>query len=171
MLRIILAEAAAFVATTVRLLVRAARFLLWPFAWFAALAAVVLLVLLFTVPTTPRDVAYRNIDPNSEVCAFRGDGQGWRILAEPAIDNSETRAIASASGGDWKQKFSCALQRHEIPAANGGPPLAYNLAFLEFREDGSPYELIKDLNTPYTDEERSSRVRYVDPDQRKPITQ
>ena len=35
-----------------------------PFVWLISIAVVVLAVLVFAVPTTPRDVAYRNIDPD-----------------------------------------------------------------------------------------------------------
>ncbi|MCP3395597.1 hypothetical protein [Bradyrhizobium sp. CCGB20] len=154
----------------------AIRYLLRPFVWLFVLALAVLAILILVLPTTPRDVAYRNIDPASEICGFSPD-QAWAVLADPAgtkdalVDNDEIKALAKFPSGGWKKKFACSLQRHTIPAADGGDPLFYNLAFVEFREDGSPYELIKDLDKPYSIEELSSRVRFVSANKREPITQ
>jgi hypothetical protein len=168
----------AWAAVTVVLwfFVRAICYLFKPFVWLISLAIAVLAVLVLVVPTTPRDVAYRNIDPASETCGFSPDG-AWAVLADPAgaadgpVDNDEIKAIRNFPSGGWEKKFSCSLQRHTIPGVNGGEPLFYNLAFVEFREDGSPYELIKDLGQPYTIEELSSRVRFVSSNKREPITQ
>ena len=143
--------ALAAVALPFWFLARAIKYLLMPFVWLFALLVAVLAVLILIVPTTPRDVAYRNIDPASEVC---GLSPAWDVLADPAgksdmpVDNDEVKAIEKFPSGGWERKFSCSLQRHAIPAANGGDSLFYNLAFVEFREDGSPYELIKDLGQP-----------------------
>src|SRR6266851_2389938 len=168
--------ALAVVALPFWFLARAIKYLLMPFVWLFALLVAVLAVLILIVPTTPRDVAYRNIDPASEVCGF-SPAQAWDVLADPAgksdmpVDNDEVKAIEKFPSGGWERKFSCSLQRHTIPAAAGGDPLFYNLAFVEFREDGSPYELIKDLGQPYSLDELSSRVRFVNRDKREPITQ
>ena len=168
--------ALAAVALPFWFLARAIKYLLMPFVWLFALLVAVLAVLILIVPTTPRDVAYRNIDPASEVCGF-SPAQAWDVLADPAgksdmpVDNDEVKAIEKFPSGGWERKFSCSLQRHTIPAAAGGDPLFYNLAFVEFREDGSPYELIKDLGQPYSLDELSSRVRFVNRDKREPITQ
>jgi hypothetical protein len=168
----------AWAAVTVVLwfFVRTICYLFKPFVWLISLAIAVLAVLVLVVPTTSRDVAYRNIDPASETCGFSPDG-AWAVLADPAgaadgpVDNDEIKAIRNFPSGGWEKKFSCSLQRHTIPGVNGGEPLFYNLAFVEFREDGSPYELIKDLGQPYTIEELSSRVRFVSSNKREPITQ
>lgn len=117
-----------------------------------------------------RDVAYRNIDPTAELCDFES-GKAWEVLADASIENNEQKAIAKFPNNDWDRKFSCTLQRHVVPAASGGKPLSYNLAFIEFREDGSPYELFKDSGKPYSLDELSSRVRYVNGKKREPITQ
>jgi len=169
-------KAWAAVAVILWFLARAIKYLLMPFVWLISLAIAVLAVLIFIVPTTPRDVAYRNIDPASEACGF-SPTQAWDVLAAPAggtdapVDNDEIKAIQRFPSGGWERKFSCSLQRHMIPAADGGEPLFYNLAFVEFREDGSPYELIKDIGQPYSLDELSSRVRFVDRGKREPITQ
>jgi hypothetical protein len=168
--------ALAAVALPFWFLARAIKYLLMPFVWLFALLVAILAVLILIVPTTPRDVAYRNVDPASEVCGF-SPAQAWDVLADPAgksdtpVDNDEIKAIEKFPSGGWERRFACSLQRHTISAANGGDSLFYNLAFVEFREDGSPYELIKDLGQPYSLDELSSRVRFVNKDKREPITQ
>jgi hypothetical protein len=176
-------KVASVIVSPIYFIARALKYLLLPFVWLITIAVVLLAVLVFAVPTTPRDVAYRNIDPDSDVCGFSygkaaeavGDApiatKGWEVLADAAINNDEEKAIAKFPNGGWERKFGCSLQRHTVPAAVGGQPLSYNLAFIEFREEGAPYEFIKDAGTPYSPEELSSRVRYVDENQRKPITQ
>ena len=166
----------AAIAVILRCLVRVVTYLLKPFFWLISLAVAVLAVLILIVPTTPRDLAYRNIDPASDACGFSPD-HAWDVLADPAgstgarVDNDEMAALAKFPSGGWERKFSCSLQRHMIPAAPGGEPLFYNLAFVEFKEDGSPYELIKDLGQPYSLDELSSRIRFVNSEKREPITQ
>ena len=164
------ATVAFVIVATISILVGAVRYLLKPFFWLIAFAAVILLVLLFAVPTTPRDVAYRNIDPESEACTF-ATHSAWDVLADVNVDNRELKAIEKFPNDGWERKFGCSLQRHTIPAANGAKSLSYNLAFIEFREEGTPYELIKDAGVPYTLDELSSRVRFVDGVRREPITQ
>jgi hypothetical protein len=164
------------VAAVLWFLARAIKYLLMPFIWLAALVVAVLAVLVLIVPTTPRDVAFRNIDPAAEACGF-SPAQAWEVLADPAgntdapVDNDEIKAIEKFPSGGWERKFSCSLQRHTIPTTTGDESLFYNLAFVEFREDGSPYELIKDIGQPYSLDELSSRVRFVNSEKREPITQ
>lgn len=136
---------------------RILRYFLLPFVWFSAICSIGLLFLIFMVPTTTRDVSYRNIDPASDVCKFASD-QAWAVLAAPSIDNSEEAAIAQRPGEAWQKKFACSVQRHTVPADNGKKSINYNLAFIEFKEDGSPYELIKDLEVPYSLNELSVRA-------------
>jgi hypothetical protein len=132
---------------------------------------------MFLVPTTERDVAYRNVDPGSNLCQF-AQAQGWSVLGDSKsengetvkIDNNERLAIDSFPKDGWDRKFACALQRHRIAGANG-EDLFYNLAFVEFKEDGTPYELFKDLGSAFSPEDLASRVRFVDSKQRLPITQ
>jgi hypothetical protein len=155
---------------------RTIKYLVMPFVWLIALAIVTLAVLIFIVPTAPRDVAYRNVDPVSDVCAF-SPTRAWDVLADAAgktdasVDNDELKAIQKFPDGGWERKFSCSIQRHTIPGANDNDALFYNLAFVEFREDGSPYELVKDIGEPYTLDELSSRVRFVERAKHEPITQ
>lgn len=164
------------VAAVFLFLMHAIKYLAMPFLWLIALAFAVLAVLILIVPATLRDVAYRNIDPASEACGFSAN-EAWDVLADAAgttdapVDNDETLAIEKFPNGGWERKFSCSLQRHTVPAANADEALFYNLAFVEFREDGSPYELVKDIGQPYSLDELSSRVRFVDSEKREPITQ
>src|SRR5262245_52547411 len=116
--------ALAAVALPFLLLARAIKYLLMPFVWLFALLVAVLAVLILIVPTTRRDVAYRNIDPASEVCGF-SPAHAWDVLADPAgsdtpVDNDEVKAIEKFPSGGWERRFSCSLQRHAIPAASGG---------------------------------------------------
>jgi len=156
--------------------IRVVRYLVMPCLWLLVIVALNVAVLILIVPTTARDVAYRNVDPASEVCGF-SPTQAWDVLADTIpltgtpVDNDEIKAIGKFPSGGWERKFSCSLQRHVIPAGNGGEPLFYNLAFIEFKEDGSPYELIKDVGKPYSLDELSSRIRFVNGDKREPITQ
>ncbi|WP_291696537.1 hypothetical protein [Bradyrhizobium sp.] len=169
-------RACVVVAVVLCSVVRVAEYLLRPFVWLIALCVAILAVLILIVPTTARDVAYRNVDPASEACDFSPD-RAWDVLADPVtgtdtpVDNDEIAAIEKFASGEWRTKFSCSIQRHTIPAASGGEPLFYNLAFVEFREDGSPYELFKSPGQSYSLDELSSRLRFVASDKREPITQ
>lgn len=145
-----------------------------------------LLLIIFIAVTaaavsTPKDRAYRTLDPESTDCNMATDESGkftsapWDILATRG--NDENRATLEGEGGRWGVKLRCALQRHEIPYAGGDAgtdrpePLRYTLAFLEFKENGEPYELIKDAQTPFTMEELTNRVGYIDRSKWKPVTQ
>lgn len=169
-------KAWATTALVLWLLARSFKFLVMPVVWLIAVVVITLAVLILIVPTTPRDVAYRNVDPASDVCNFSAD-QAWNILADRAgetralVDNDESKVLDKFPSGGWEKKFSCSLQRHAIPSSPGSEPLSYNLAFIEFREDGTPYELIKDVGQPYSLDELSSRVRFVSSGKREPISQ
>ena len=91
---------------------------------------------------SPRDLPHRALDPRLPLCDPAG--AGWDVLARanaPAdyVANDEWAAIDQI-GGEWRQKLTCAIQRHVIPGATGGTA-SYDLAFLEFQEDGKPYAL------------------------------
>ncbi|MGJ0502952.1 MAG: hypothetical protein ACR65X_04255 [Methylocystis sp.] len=130
--------------------------------------------------STPKDQAYRVLDPESGDCNMQVDENGayrspaWNILA--AYGNDEKVAARDDQAGRWDTRLQCAIQRHEIPyssADNSGRTnaLGYTLAFLEFKEDGEPYELIKDARQLFTMSELTDRVSYIERHQWKPITQ
>lgn len=145
--------------------------------WLAAIVALGLVLLIATVVAltllfpTIRDEASRRVDPEAPICDLAGNGstKPWTVLAE--VDNDETKAIGSAA--IWGTKLQCALQRHEIPYSVGSEKrsLVYNLSFVEFKEDGSPYELTKQDGTLYSADELSRKVRYIDREKWAPITQ
>jgi len=83
---------------------------------------------------TKRDKPHRNLHPQVSDCI---NEKGWSILAE--VQNNEMRAIAKDPS--WERKFQCAIQTHVVPSEKDGTPLKYHLAFLEFKEDGSPQPL------------------------------
>jgi hypothetical protein len=129
--------------------------------------------------STPKDQAYRVLDPASADCNMQADERGnysspaWNILA--AYGNDENVAAEEDEAGHWDKRFQCAIQRHEIPYSgaddNNRSPLGYTLAFLEFKEDGEPHELIKDTHQLFTMSELTDRVSYIERSQWKPITQ
>jgi hypothetical protein len=94
----------------------------------------------------PKDVAFRALDPDSEAC--RAPAEGWDALAK--YGNDEERVI-EAEKDDWTMRLHCSIQTHAVPSyqpidKSGAPagakrPLTYDLAFLEFQENGDPYLL------------------------------
>src|SRR5437588_3593780 len=117
--------------------------------FFAAFTAVMVLILGGNfLSATPRDIAYRNWHPESEICKDQWPDAGSTVLYD--YDNDEERvqneAPAGAADSPWIQKLRCAWQTHAIPRHSAStpdakPPLKYHLAFLEFKEDGSPQPL------------------------------
>lgn len=113
----------------------------------------------YVVVATPKDHAYRNLDPAAPVCAD-GLAHGWTAIADRGLDalgagaamegdgwhdltDDETAVVAADPS--FKTKLRCAVQRHIIPArAAGGTPIDFTLGFLEFKEDGEPYALVAD---------------------------
>jgi hypothetical protein len=141
------------VSRTLRRLLRVLSAL--PRAFMRLLAGIALillfaaLVVIFTnaVIHVPYNVAFRALDPDSPACR----DQAWTVLAE--VGNDEARAIERNTDQekrvDWEKRLRCAIQTHAIP---GYEPregfefgakisLAYDLAFLEFQENGDPYVL------------------------------
>ncbi len=104
-------------------------------ALYLGAAAALLMVVINLFHQTSRDVAYRALDPAAPLCAA---GAGWRELADHGNDEA---LLVERAGADWSRKLRCAAQRHVVPAKDGGPALAYDLAFLEFQENGDPYLL------------------------------
>ncbi|TDR94538.1 hypothetical protein [Enterovirga rhinocerotis] len=119
-------------------------------AFVAVIAAVVLLALGNLWYSAPIGVANRSLDPRSDLC-FGGGEAGWDVLARPArpgdphfVANDEVAAIRS-HGPDWRARLACSIQRHVLPGYRGPTgeerALSYDLAFLEFQEDGKPFAL------------------------------
>ena len=111
----------------------------------------------YVVLSTPKDVAYRDLDPGADVCAA-GLATGWTVLADTGraalatttpvdddgwLDPSNDERLAVARDRSWATALRCSSQRHVVPATlPGGRPVDYVLSFLEFQEDGSPYALL-----------------------------
>lgn len=111
----------------------------------------------YVVLSTPKDRAYRDIDPDVSFCR-QGLEKGWTILADQGrahigefmqandggwADPSDDEDAAVAKDPEWDRRFRCALQHHVVPATKpGGRPLDYYLGFLELKEDGEPYALV-----------------------------
>lgn len=122
-------------------------------ARFAVLAAVFILALVGLgnfVLSTPGDAA-RSLDPGSEICRDSMTRDGWDVLVPPVTDgrpayvaNDEWDAIDKL-GSVWRRRFACAIQRHAVPdyadPAGTRRRLTYDLAFIEFQEDGKPHPL------------------------------
>lgn len=112
----------------------------WMFIGVISLAAgyVVILVMGNVVFATKRNEAHRNLHPQHADCANSSD---WSVLAES--QNNELLAIERDPS--WQRKLRCAIQTHSVPTASGDSTsqerLKFNLAFLEFMEDGSPQPL------------------------------
>ena len=93
-----------------------------------------------------RGIPYRALSADTPACKD-GIEKGWDILSQNGpgrTPNSEWSAI-DRDGQQWRTNFACVVQRHTIPnyKAQDGTPrtLSYNLAFIEFREDGKPYAI------------------------------
>ncbi len=111
----------------------------------------------YVVLSTPKNRAYRDIDPSVGFCT-EGFDKGWTMLADVGRDNLGKSMVANDGGWadptddetdviarhpDWRQRFGCALQHHVIPATKPGTKAVdYYLGFLEFNEDGQPYALV-----------------------------
>ena len=101
--------------------------------------------------SSDRGVPYRALDPRSDACGPGGE-DAWDILARRTgartptggVGNDEWAAI-DLEGEPARQRLTCAIQRHAIPgyeAPDGSRrTLSYDLAFLEFQENGKPYAL------------------------------
>lgn len=110
----------------------------------AVIAAAAFIVVANTLFHSQRDVPYRALDPRTASCT-EGAQEGWDVLDRPVaadyVPNDEWAAVDTI-GAVWKAKLSCAIQRHVLKGATAaGRPLAYDLAFIEFQEDGKPYAL------------------------------
>jgi hypothetical protein len=131
--------------------------LLMGFIFTVVLVFLGILFVNYVVLSTPKDQAYRNLDPGVPICAD-GLAKGWTVLAETGreklqgveisdddgwMDPSNDEADLAARDPKWATALRCSLQRHIVPASTpAGKPLDYNLGFLEFQEDGEPYALV-----------------------------
>ncbi|MCB1541426.1 MAG: hypothetical protein KDJ25_11465 [Rhodoblastus sp.] len=147
--------------------------------------------------STERDVAFRNIDPNTGSCQSSMP-DGWPILARRNVQNDERRAIDNGLLSrrrlansvdphyrkplrrerhamrqppvDWAMRLRCSVQRHAVPwnlrytidNTSSKPPkpkraLTYDLAFVEFQEDGDPYPVAAETGAPYPLKELAAR--------------
>ena len=125
------------------------------------LVAFAVLFINYVVLSTPKDVAYRNLDPATPVCAD-GLAHGWTVLADRGAtalargttmegdgwrDPSDDEAGAIAADPAWTTRLRCAIQRHLVPTRRaGGKPVDYTLGFIEFKESGEPYALVSDVD-------------------------
>jgi hypothetical protein len=117
-----------------------------------AVALVAVLMLLGNwVFHTQRDIPYRALSLDAPACREDAD-TGWNILAlsdKKQIPNDELSAI-DKNGSKWQAKFACAIQHHVVPdyKTDDGKvrSLHYDLAFVEFQEDGKPYVLRQPCN-------------------------
>ena len=103
-----------------------------------------------------RNVAYRDL-----ACPVAQD-DGWPDLALAKATNDE--ASLARHNATWRERLSCAIQRHSIPMqATGAPPraLSYDLAFLEFQDDGAPY-LLRDANQQVARDSKGRAVGQLD---------
>ena len=135
------------------------------------LLAVGLLFVNFVVLSTPKDQAYRNLDPSTPACT-EGLAHGWTILADRGrhalaagttmegdgwLDPTDDEADAVAADPKWATLLRCSVQRHVIPAQMpGNRPIDYTIGFLEFQESGEPYALV--ANADGRDEAISSAM-------------
>ena len=113
----------------------------------------------YVVISTPKDQAYRNLNPSAPGCA-EGLEHGWTVLADVGQaalaasntmegdgwhDLSDDEIKAVAHDRKWAKLLRCSIQRHIVPARRqGDAPIDFTLGFLEFQEDGEPYALVAD---------------------------
>ncbi|MDR6873029.1 hypothetical protein J2Y55_004053 [Bosea sp. BE125] len=123
------------------------------FTTFTALKGTGLILLLMFLGNlifhSARGIPYRALDPDSKECrTIAVDGTDVLAPANPAspqqklqIANDEWEAIRVMP--EFRTRLSCAVQRHIIHGyktpSGRETDLEYNLAFLEFQEDGKPY--------------------------------
>jgi hypothetical protein len=95
-----------------------------------------------------RGIPHRALSVDAPACQ-EGSKQGWDILASTAnnqVPNNEISTIRQ-NGAQWRRKFACVRQRHAVPGyktVDGSIRwLEYQLAFIEFQENGKPYALRK----------------------------
>lgn len=111
----------------------------------------------YVVLSTPKNRAYRDIDPSVGFCK-QGLDKGWTILADVGREDLGKSMVANDGGWadptddetaviakhpEWRERLECALQHHVIPATKtANKAVDYYLGFLEFNENGQPYALV-----------------------------
>jgi hypothetical protein len=129
-----------------RIFARTAKVFMWTIV--AAIIFVFASNLLFF--PTDRNLPARALASTSPSCK---DAQsGWDILAKANAGSLQEEKSNEWSAVDidkqWRTKLSCSIQHHIVPGYNGTladgtkvESLSYDLAFVEFQEDGKPYVL------------------------------
>ena len=127
----------------------------WNLVKISVGAVLFLLILIVTgnlVFHAQRGIPYRALSANTPACN-NGIQNGWDILSwkrDGQKPNDEWSAIDTV-GDQWRTNFACVVQRHTIPdyrSLDGAPrTLSYNLAFVEFQENGKPFA-IRELCRP-----------------------
>lgn len=108
------------------------------------------------------DTPSRTLSPDSASCRDAIQ-PGWDVMA--ATNNDEWAAVDKDK--TWQRKLGCSIQRHILPGfvnnAGEAKDLSYDLAFLEFQEDGKPYALRIECGTnELCDTEREISVKRQD---------
>jgi hypothetical protein len=118
---------------------------------FRTIVAALVVVVVFIIAGnltfhSQRGIPYRALAPEAAACS-EGRDVGWDVLAKTdggQVANDEWSAIEK-NGPSWRAKFSCTIQHHVIRgyrvADGSARTLEYDLAFIEFQEDGKPYAL------------------------------
>jgi hypothetical protein len=137
--------------------------LIWRWLFKIAVIPVIVLFISYFFWLSPRDVSYRYSYPNENACkttqAFYAEALAFKKQDNKSqldFNNDETVAIANAaslpenpalaaplqkpSSSTLRTAFTCMIQTHLVPRADGKGNLKYNLAFLEFTEAGLPIE-------------------------------
>jgi hypothetical protein len=148
---------------------RGLHYAAWPFLFGLRFLLVLVGVLfipfivVYFATATRKDVAYRNLHPYAVEMCKDGLASGWDILShidgEQAavggddqdgwIDPSNNELYAIREDPEFRRKFRCSLQRHVVPVVGTPIPavekqLEYYLGFVEFRESGEPYSLVRE---------------------------
>ncbi|WP_041748056.1 hypothetical protein [Bradyrhizobium cosmicum] len=113
----------------------ARAFARWTAGVLLLIVAFLFLANLLLFPTY-RHLPSRALAAESPSCTD-AQSPGWDVLA--ATNNNEWSAIDRHLISI--RKLSCSIQHHRIPENGTGKPIEYDLAFLEFQEDGKPYAL------------------------------
>jgi hypothetical protein len=130
------------------IIVRTAKVVMWTIV--AAIIFIFASNLLF-FPTV-RNLPARALAAASPSCANAQSAQGWDVLSKANVNSPQTEKSIEWSAVDidkqWRAKLACSIQHHTVPGYNGTLPdgtkvesLSYDLAFVEFQEDGKPYVL------------------------------
>lgn len=107
----------------------------WTVGTLLLIAAFLFLANLLLFPTY-RHLPSRALAAESPACAD-AQSPGWDVLA--ATNNDEWSAVDQNRIS--VRKLTCSIQHHRIPESGTSKSIEYDLAFIEFQEDGKPYAL------------------------------